>query len=159
MSDAADLLLINPSANLGPRVYLDGWNANTLSNKTVADTSDSFVGNWICTTGASTGEHCSIQVDAVNVTIWGTVKTIMASHLTGGVAAGKGDSGGPVMVHQWFGDGVYALGTISAGSGQVSCPAGAPSSMCFETVYYVGILTALAHYKPPLFGSVSVHTG
>lgn len=157
-SDAADLLTINPANGFAARVYLGPWNATLSSNKAVKAARNSFVGNWVCTSGAFTGEHCPVQVNAVNVLIWGSVTTIKATHYQGTVAAGKGDSGGPVLVHQWWGGGVYALGTISAGTGPVACPAGSPSSACFKTVYYVGVLTALAHYKPP-FGSVKVRIG
>jgi hypothetical protein len=163
-SNAKDLLLINPAPSLsfGPRVYLGAWNASTLSNKAVKGSKASFVGNWVCTSGAATGEHCSVQVELVNVTINldGTLvnPAVIAEELTGGVAVGQGDSGGPVLVHQWFGGGVWAYGTISGLGDPVPCPPGSPSPLCGSTVAYVDITTALAHYKPP-FGSVSVRTG
>lgn len=158
-SDAADLLTIDPAGGFAPRVYLDSWNAGLASNKAVKAAKPSYVGNWVCPSGAATGEHCPVVVSHVDVTIWGTVKTVRANHYyPNSVAVGKGDSGGPVIVHQWWGGGVYAMGTISALSNVVPCPAGSPSPLCGSTVYYVGIMTALNHYDG-LFNSVSVLTG
>jgi len=157
--DSADLLQIAPSrtVGLGPTVFTGP--VGSTSTKVVKKAADSFVGNWVCPSGASTGEHCEVIVDAVNVTILGTVKTIRASHYyLDQAAVGKGDSGGPVIVHQWWGGGVYALGTISAGSSQVACPPGSVSAVCYHTIYYVGILHALALYGWT-FGSVNVLTG
>jgi hypothetical protein len=157
-ADAADLLLISPNAgvNLAGRVYVGPWNAGTGSSKAVAGAVASFAGQWVCTTGAATGEHCNVKVTNPNVIIWGTVKTVEVKEQANLVAGGKGDSGGPVVA-TLLGGKVNAKGTISAGSGQVACPAGSPSPMCFKTLYYVDILTALAYYKPP-FGGVGVMT-
>jgi hypothetical protein len=156
--DTQDILTISPAAGvtLGGRVYVGPWNSGIPSNKAVAGTAASFVGQWVCPSGAATGEHCNVKVTAVNFTIWGTVKTVVAKEQSGGVAVGKGDSGGPVITYNLSGK-VNANGTISAGSNQVACPSGSPSSMCFNTIYYVDILTSLAHYKP-MFGTVSVMT-
>src|SRR6266540_919990 len=156
--DTQDILTISPAAgvSLGGRVYVGPWNSGVPSNKAVAGSAASFVGMWVCPSGAATGEHCNVKVTATNVIIWGTVKTVVAKEQSGGVAVGKGDSGGPVITYDLSGK-VNAQGTISAGGDQVPCPSGSPSSMCFNTIYYVDILTSLAHYKPA-FGSVSVMT-
>jgi hypothetical protein len=155
--DSVDLLLIKPNSglNLAGRVYFGPWNGGFASNKAVAGATASFVGGWVCTTGAATGEHCNVKITATNVSING-VNTVQVKEQGGLTAAGKGDSGGPVVT-VLLGGKVHAKGTISFGNNQVPCPAGSPSSACFKTVYYVDIMSALAHYKP-LLGSVGVVT-
>jgi hypothetical protein len=157
-ADAVDLLLISPNSGVsfGPRVYVGPWNAGIASNKTVAGAMASFVGGWVCTSGAATGEHCNVKITATSVSMNG-VETVQAEEQAGLVAAGKGDSGGPVVA-TLLGGKVHAKGTISFGNDPVACPAGSPSPACFKTVYYVSIMKALAHYKP-LWGSVGVMTG
>jgi hypothetical protein len=155
--DTDDLLLINPAGGvtLGPRIYTGPWNAGIANNKAVAGATASFVGGWVCTSGAFTGEHCNVKITAVNVMI-GTVKTVEAKEQGGLTAAGHGDSGGPVVASLLNGK-VNAKGTISFGDVPVSCPSGSPSSGCYRYVYYVDIISALANYKP-VFGSVGVMT-
>jgi hypothetical protein len=158
-TDSKDILLIYPypvSVGYAGRVYTGPWNSGLASNKRVGGATLSFKGGWVCTSGASTGIHCNVKILQTNVTIWGTVKTVKATAPAGMVAAGKGDSGGPVFAHRVDGR-VNAKGTISAGQYQVTCPAGSPSSKCYRVVYYVGIFTSLAHYSGP-FVSASVVT-
>ncbi|MFF3313825.1 trypsin-like serine protease [Streptomyces sp. NPDC002952] len=81
-----------------------------------------YLGDYVCTSGAMTGEHCSITVDRV----WDTILTgdddeihwryEMASgrnQLPGAIASGGGDSGGPVFTPNSYG--VTAMGVISYG--------------------------------------------
>jgi hypothetical protein len=156
-ADAVDLLLIKPNngVSLGGKVYVGPWNAGTASNKAIAGATASIVGGWVCTTGAATGEHCNVKITATNVSMNG-VNTVQVKEQAGLTAGGKGDSGGPVVAAT-LGGKVNAKGTISFGTNPVACPAGSPSPACFKTVYYVSIIDALAHYKPPL-GSVGVVT-
>lgn len=59
-----------------------------------------------------------------------------------GVAAAKGDSGGPVITN--VPSQVYARGLISGGYTTVSCGSGvAPGGVCYNTVFYVPISTIL----------------
>jgi len=150
-TDSKDILLIYPSpvsVGYAGRVYTGPWNSGLASNKRVGGQTNSFKGGWVCTSGASTGIHCNVKILQTNVTIWGTVKTVKATAPVGMVAAGKGDSGGPVFANRIDGR-VNAKGTISAGQYQVTCPAGSPSSRCYRVVYYVGIFTSIAHYSGP----------
>ncbi|MFG1878441.1 hypothetical protein ACGFIV_26695 [Sphaerisporangium sp. NPDC049003] len=67
----------------------------------VVGTSSSYVGLWVCTSGAYSGTNCSIQVQQVGVTInvgyliTGTVRAEQSAHTN---AVGQGDSGGSVEV-------------------------------------------------------------
>ena len=79
---------------------------------------DTFVGMWICTSGAYSGTNCSIQVTATNVTInvgyliFGTVRAEQTAHTN---AVGQGDSGGTVeVVNPANTTQVYAAGVNTA---------------------------------------------
>jgi hypothetical protein len=101
-------------------------------------------------TGSYTGEHCNLNVDAVDLWISPGGDTIgalvRATNTSGGVAVGKGDSGGPV--HVPFVNGVtFAMGTMTAASSVVACPAGSPSNKCGSSVYYVDIAGSLDYYQ------------
>jgi hypothetical protein len=84
----------------------------------VAGTSASYVGMWLCTSGAYSGTICLCQVKMINVTI-----ALPASMLYGLVllenptrknAAGQGDSGGPVETPEPSSTTQqYAVGVIS----------------------------------------------
>jgi hypothetical protein len=169
-----DLLLLSPNGGrtVGPHVYTGPWNAGIPNNMTVVGTASNFVGDWVCTSGSYTGEHCGLHVVALNVlrNVNGfLVPMVQVAAGAGVVAAGHGDSGGPV-----FGltcpcvpvgpfllfTRVRARGTISWGESgtQTSCPAGSPSGGCYSTIDYVDIARALSAYSS-LFTSASVLTG
>src|SRR5262249_45749312 len=63
-NNARDTLAINYPAGVSGAIYNGPWNSSTGVGVggAVAD----FVGNYICTGGASSGEHCGIQVQAVD---------------------------------------------------------------------------------------------
>ncbi|MFE4922288.1 S1 family peptidase [Streptomyces sp. NPDC056661] len=83
-------------------------------------------GMYVCTSGATSGEHCGIKVTAAEVTQWVSGQKVMhlinAESPTGGCAVAAGDSGGPVYSYTSGGQAVNAHGTISTGSPDViSC--------------------------------------
>jgi hypothetical protein len=63
-NNARDTLAIYYPAGVGGAIYNGPWNSSTGVGVggAVAD----FVGNYICTGGASSGEHCGVQVQAVD---------------------------------------------------------------------------------------------
>jgi hypothetical protein len=106
-----------------------------------------------------TGEHCKIRITATDLTInvgYLIHPVVEAVHDDQPVAAGRGDSGGPVVAQDsWgpFGGGdfylVYAMGTITAIDLNTEVPCGptyAPTQ-CASTMYYVDIMDSLAHYN------------
>jgi hypothetical protein len=140
-----DVMTINTFS--AGRVYVNGWASS--SSVPVKAKAASLVGNLVCTSGSFTGMHCPIQVTLINQAIpvsGGAVfyPMVKATHTSGKVAVGKGDSGGPVI--DWWGhlQQATAKGTISAGSGSLG-PCGL-SSLCFKTVYYADITKTLKHY-------------
>ncbi|HEV8562712.1 MAG TPA: S1 family peptidase [Actinophytocola sp.] len=135
-------------ATSAARVYVNGvFSGDSIP---VRGVSANYVGNVVCTSGAATGTHCPIVVLATKV----STKTesgifepmVKAKHLFGGVASGKGDSGGPVFDF-WDKDGhqsATAKGTISAGADSVGpCEL---SSKCGKTVYYADIVDTMLWY-------------
>lgn len=117
-----DTLMIRVAA--GGRIYTGPYNAATSIG--VGGAASDYVGNYVCTGGASSGEHCSIRVSVVNqfVNIGYVIGPMtQANHVTAGAcAAAPGDSGGPVYSYRSDGR-VDARGTISAGvTGTAVCP-------------------------------------
>ena len=126
-----------------------------------------------CTSGASTGENCALNVVATNVqeirrrafivpggriivrdevVHWGMVdatSTVVRRNRELAVAVGQGDSGGPVVTDSSRER--RALGTMSSGSNPVSCGAfAAPRKLCFSTVRYADVNTLLRSYVAEL---------
>jgi hypothetical protein len=119
---------------------------------------------FVCTSGANTGQHCPIRIKALNqfipvcdhngqncVTMGPLVKAEQESHL---VAAGAGDSGGPVVATDSctaFGCTFlnnYPMGTITAGDGNasVACGATAFPTQCSWRIFYADVTLSAAHY-------------
>ncbi|MER6945934.1 hypothetical protein ABT294_18065 [Nonomuraea sp. NPDC000554] len=124
-SDPNDVLLINGRS--AGRVYNNqiGNVSNEFSNPVIG-TSSSYVGLWVCTSGAYTGTSCSIQVQQTGVTInvgyliFNTVRAEQSAHA---IAVGQGDSGGPVEVINASNTAqVYAAGTNTAIDTSTSVP-------------------------------------
>ena len=104
------------SASTQGRVYNNS--GSTEGGNPVIGTSSSYVGLWVCTSGAYSGTNCSIQVQQVNVTInvgyliYGTVRAEQSAHTN---AVGQGDSGGSVeVVNPSNTTQVYAAGVNTA---------------------------------------------
>jgi hypothetical protein len=113
-NNGLDALLINASA--AGRVF-NSSGATEFTNQVIG-TFGSYVGMWVCTSGAYSGTNCSIQVQQVNVTlnvgylITGTVRAEQTAHTN---AVGQGDSGGPVeVVNTANTNQVYAAGVNTA---------------------------------------------
>jgi hypothetical protein len=147
-----DTILIQHTAGASSNghVYVGPWNAATGSNRRVTGSSPSVVGLVVCTSGSFTGEHCELRIRAVNLTInAGSAGTffpeVQASPDNGGVAAGDGDSGGPVYFGNADGT-VRATGTNSAVDTILACPPGTRSSICGGRLYYADLPQALAFY-------------
>jgi hypothetical protein len=133
-------------------------------NQVVRATAANVRNTSACTSGASTGENCSLNINATNVMIvhraivGGRVvivgvqtnmviaaSTVVRRNGQLAVAVGQGDSGGPVVADD-VGNRT-ALGTISAGSNPVGCGLfAAPRKVCFSTVFYADLNNLLRSY-------------
>lgn len=120
----------------------------------IGGAASSFVGNYVVTSGATSGEHSNIQVTAVNLYVGingipcGTVgPLVQARQLNGTCAVAPGDSGGPVIAYRSDGK-ANALGTMTAGAVAVAnnlCP-GTIYTPGYNYVYYIPIGTSLGAY-------------
>lgn len=131
-----DTQMLNPpqGRTYQGRIYTGPWFSNT-SLRVIGAASD-YVGNWICTSGSFSGEHCNARVYAVNTSVLGIFPLTYAAKVPGVPAAGNciaapGDSGGPVfhraLYWQWnwpfpsVGLGAVGRGTITAGVLDTPC--------------------------------------
>ena len=138
-NNARDTLAISYPAGVYGAIYNGAYNSSTGVGVggAVAD----FVGNYICTGGASSGEHCSVQVQAVDQFV--NVGYVIGPETRAALPAGQcavapGDSGGPAYSYRADGR-VDARGTISAGiTGTATCPGIVPNGS--STVWYAPLL-------------------
>jgi hypothetical protein len=134
------------------RVFTGGPYSGT--SVPIGGTAGSFVGNFVNTSGATSGEHSSVQITATNLYLGiggipcSTVGPLVQARQTGGLCAvAPGDSGGPVIAYRSDGK-ANALGTITAGSNTVpnsSCP-GTIYTPGYNYVYYIPIGVSLSSY-------------
>ncbi|MFG2054347.1 hypothetical protein ACGFI9_09960 [Micromonospora sp. NPDC048930] len=134
------------------RVFTGGPYSGT--SVPIGGAASSFVGNYVVTSGATSGEHSNIQVTAVNLYLGvngipcSTVgPLVQARQLNGTCAVAPGDSGGPVIAYRTDGK-ANALGTMTAGAVAVAnnlCP-GTIYTPGYNYVYYIPIGTSLGAY-------------
>jgi hypothetical protein len=118
---------------------------------TVTGISPTVKGMWVCGSGAGTGENCGIKVSDVDVMQRATLPRSGATYAVrhtargyradGGVAAGSGDSGGPVFAPSGPGpDGAHAIGVMHGGvdGAQVGC-GGQAGTECSGGVIFVPV--------------------
>lgn len=109
---ATDSLLIDPAASPATiaRIFRGAYNSNTYS--TVKNWASNWPGDPVCSSGASTGEHCgTVYDDSQNVNYGGVwVNVIQVSAPSGAIMAGEGDSGGAMF--KKLSNGVQARGIV-----------------------------------------------
>lgn len=152
--DPMDIMLID--TNAAGRIWEGSYNSN--NHKPVHMAIGTYLDTLVCTSGAMTGEHCNIRITMADLYInvgYIIGPLVEAEHDFGTVAAGRGDSGGPVVAQDsWgpLGHGdfvlVYPMGTITAidALSMVPCGSSFAPTDCSDTVYYVGIMDALNYY-------------
>jgi hypothetical protein len=132
----------------GSALAFDGaWNSVNFW-KTVYDFGDLGVGDWICTGGGNSGEHCNIQVTNLLVEIsdpYGSFASIEAYQTkSGAIANMQGDSGGPVISIHGTSE-VYADGMIQAERNDNPSNCGGsftgPPAKCSRWVYFTSMRT------------------
>ncbi|RGA06969.1 hypothetical protein DI270_000440 [Microbispora triticiradicis] len=116
-NNSYDVALINASTQ-GYVFNNSVGNISTEFSSLVIGTASSYVGMYLCTSGAYSGTVCNSQVTATGVTIitgytiYNLVRAEQTAHTN---AAGQGDSGGPVeLVNPSNTTQVYATGVITA---------------------------------------------
>ncbi|MFI8422276.1 hypothetical protein [Streptomyces sp. NPDC085479] len=156
-----DSLLIDPASSpaTAPRIYRGGYAATSTS--LVKSWASNWPGDPVCSSGASTGEHCgTVYDDGDVVSINGaSVGVIQVSAPAGSIMGGQGDSGGPMF--KKVTGGVQARGILlgpdnTAGSQTYSCGTTDPrvgTISCSRWINYVPISTILNTW------GVSLETG
>ena len=140
---AIDSILINVNSDSG-YMYYGAWNDGAGPRAKVVGTHHLVLNNSICTSGSTTGSHCSLIVKSTTAE-WKIGSTIVKGVIarpnsSTAVAAGAGDSGGPVFVNAGSQQ-VSAAGLISTGADMVAC-SGLGTSTCYNEVYIVPIENA-----------------
>ena len=120
-----DTLMIDRPAgrNFDGRIYSGGIYSNTSRDVVFNSPAIDYVGNWICTGGARTGEHCNAQVTLVDTTVLGITPLTYAVAGVNTCIAAPGDSGGPAYSFGTSLATVRGRGTITAGTLNTACVA------------------------------------
>lgn len=154
-----DTMIIDPVGGTQGRVYGGPWNATSSHERyslKVAAADGSHVGDYICTSGANSGEHCNIVVQELGVQWSCGINNApppaeqcaghRARRTTSAPAAVSGDSGGPI--YRTRSDGrVTALGVIYGGSESVACGSTrVPPSFCARTLLYPAVRPILERW-------------
>jgi hypothetical protein len=144
-----DTIRVRPySANVQSRIYVGA--PGSTATLPVHGTNGSIQGNFVCQSGANTGQRCDLEIEipgqAVPVLGTALVGARFAHRVSGVTQAVKGgDSGGPVYALTSGGE-AQIKGIISAGRGDTECynqlhPVGGD---CHATLVYVQLNSALA---------------
>jgi len=111
----------------------------------------SYVGNWVCTSGAFSGTRCGIQVVQTGVSAYfadvgyWVAPVVVAEKADRTSASGEGDSGGSVLQPAVDPTRVYAKGVVSGGdhTTDVPCTGYIPlGRVCSWRMIYVDIVSA-----------------
>jgi hypothetical protein len=147
-SACRDTLLIYYPSGVAGYIYTGAYNSS--SDAPVSGATPDYVGDYIETGGASSGENFNIQVQAVDATYsysdipCAVVTLTYAQSTNSSCVAAPGDSGGPV--YSYSGSSVTARGTITGPSynimGGYQFPAQCPGvvSNGSADLYYVPLL-------------------
>jgi hypothetical protein len=145
-----DSLYINASSD--PRMWDGPVGAGEFTKGVVGETS-SFVGLFVCQSGATGGTHCNTRVNQINTNVFlfpsGMLveNASLATEQSGGVAVVGGDSGGAVFTLSGASN-VNATGIINGGAFPVTCPAGLSS--CFNELIFEPIGNVLINQNASL---------
>ncbi|MFJ2868918.1 trypsin-like serine protease [Kitasatospora sp. NPDC087314] len=130
-------------------LWMGTWSGDSRpqSRTSMVGSAQSHPGDFVCSSGAASGDICNIQVVATDRTVYtedsGTHgPMVQAQQLTANTSAGgQGDSGGPVLTITNFG--TTARGVISSGRVNVPCT-GYQNRICYSTLFYSDISSALS---------------
>lgn len=141
--DYQDIALVWVYSDSQGWVYSGPW--NSTYGLRIKGVQHNYEGNYVCTSGATSGEHCSVKVYDVSP----SDVTVRARNGNSGCAAAHGDSGGPVVTRSGV-DGAYGKGLISAGSSGVTCWAGSTPIGGYNKVMYKSLTFALGYFGATL---------
>jgi hypothetical protein len=146
-STANDALFINVSSS-SPYIY-DGPGADISGQftKPVVGVTSNGPGDYVCDSGAITGAVCDLQIQGSQG--WdGPYHVWTATQLQGDIAAGQGDSGGPVFSLATNENQVIARGIIHGGAGNLVCSSPYEGSYpCSTDVEFTDINAIVASFS------------
>ncbi|MEV0733132.1 hypothetical protein [Polymorphospora sp. NPDC050346] len=168
-----DTTLLHLPGGAAGVVYTGAWNSTAgaiVGLDTGVTAGFDLVNNLVTTSGAGTGMHSNLLVEAVNVfarvngaRCADAVGPLIRARATAGCAVGPGDSGGPVFAGPSFqGRGIIvSSGAPDSDGDRAQCPSAAPSGypiLGTRTVLYAPLLRptgdpmigALQHYDVTL---------
>lgn len=143
--DHHDISLIWIYQSVAGRVYTGP--ADSSSSRSVMQASTNYTGNYVCTNGAASGEHCSVKIYSVSPS-----HVVIKAKRTkgGGCAVAHGDSGGPVVSENV--GAAFGYGIISQGQNSVSTCRGVNGAYVqgYNKVIYKGLQFTLNHFGAKL---------
>ena len=156
-NNSYDRLYINTSSQgriYNGRVNFDGSSPSTAYSSPVKGASQSFVGQFICSSGAYSGTRCNIRVVATNETIntGHEIKRVVRAEQHDQLPAiGNGDSGGPSYSVASDKTRVWAKGThtaidLSTARICTGVPTGYNGRQCAWRYWYVDVTKSLDAY-------------
>lgn len=146
-----DALFIATPGGAGDAIWDGpGYGQSGQFGKFVRGTANTFPDEIVCVSGSLTGVMCSLRVVDTNIITPspnGPIHVNEIHQTNKQIAAGEGDSGGPVFVPT-DPKGVIARGLISQGVGVSYCPdpQGGSPRKCSSVLYVTDIKDALARY-------------
>ncbi|GAA1264792.1 hypothetical protein GCM10009677_15810 [Sphaerisporangium rubeum] len=139
-----------------PGKFVTGWmwDGGVLDGseytKPVVGTSQARKGSLVCTSGAWSGVHCDIKITKTDSTLdWGTHVSKAVSigdQMQNTLAAGGGDSGGPVFTLTSDLSSVLAAGVIIGGDDSRPATCTYRSSRCSTRVFFTDFRTVESHW-------------
>ncbi len=156
------------SSNSGARVLSGSGSALMFTGGPLGTTyrsvygfADVGLGSYVCTSGANTGEHCDIKVTTMmhwfSDGFGSSFPTIQGTRQSPGVAAGSGDSGGPVYVNlDGTSSGRLGASGMIQGGGAINVACGATttsSAQCSTVVYFSSTRTIASNLGAQLVSS------
>ncbi|MFD6415167.1 hypothetical protein [Streptomyces sp. NPDC060194] len=151
VDDGLDTALIAvENGDVTNRMWDGGVEDGTEYTKTVAGTSAPRSGALVCSSGAFSGVHCDIKISKTNSTLdWGTHVSRGVStgdQLQGRLAAGSGDSGGPVFTLTADGSQVLAAGVVIGGVASRPADCTYRSTRCSSRLHFTDFRTVKARW-------------
>ena len=127
-------------------MFIGAWNDSNGPRLLTRDFDDLSIGDYVCTSGGNSGQHCGLRVS--KMLVWwndgyGGFNNIQADEPSGGLAVVAGDSGGPVFTSNGSGY-AWAAGMIQASTNTITCPSGAARYLpntCASSVLFTSMRT------------------
>jgi hypothetical protein len=137
-----DAMLV--TANVSPTLYRSWYNLSLVSSTPW----ESLVNQTVCTGGAFTGESCNLHI--VRVNFCGTTSCgLTSAGRNGSIAAGEGDSGGPVYI---LAPALQYSGIIKGSASDSIVCGNYPSGYrnCYEYITFTRIQNTLSYFGASL---------